>query len=288
VGLLKRAMGAKGFPADGRIAAIAARQHGVVSVAQLQAVGLTRDAITHRARQGRLHRHHRGVYSVGTPALSWHGHWKAAVLAAGGSAVLSHRSAAALWELLEPVDGPVEITLPGRGGRRKQVGLRIRRSTSLLAMHRTRHLGIEVTTPARTIVDLRRLVEAPVLRRAIRRAEFLGLPLGDIETDHTRSELEAIFLRLCRHHGIPVPEVNVRVGAYLVDFLWREERVIAETDGFHAHRGRAAFSRDRARLVELRALGFEVLPFSYEQVVGRGSWVVAAVKRALSSAGPPS
>jgi very-short-patch-repair endonuclease len=281
-------MGAKGLPPDARVAGIAARQHGVVSVAQLQAVGLTRDAIAHRARQSRLHRLYRGVYAVGTPALSWQGRWKAAVLAASGSAVLSHRSAAALWGLLEPVAGPVEVTLPGRGGRRKRSGLLIRRSTSLLPMHRTRHLGIEVTTPARTIVDLRRMVEAPTLRQAIRQAEFLGLPLPDVETDHTRSELETIFLRLCRRHGIPAPEVNVRVGPYLVDFLWREERVIAETDGFHVHRGRAAFSRDRARLVELRGLGFEVLPFSYEHVVGRGRWVAAALKRALSSAGPPS
>jgi Protein of unknown function (DUF559) len=91
---------------------------------------------------------------------------------------------------------------------------------------------------------------------ALRQAEYLRLPIGDrIGVDHTRSELEARFLRMCRRHRLPSPEVDVRVGPYLVDFLWREQRVIVEVDGYRAHAGRQAFEDDRARDAALTALG---------------------------------
>jgi hypothetical protein len=44
------------------IARLAGRQHGLVSLPQLQLCGLTRSAIAKRAREGRLTRIHRGVY----------------------------------------------------------------------------------------------------------------------------------------------------------------------------------------------------------------------------------
>jgi hypothetical protein len=73
--------------------------------------------------------------------------------------------------------------------------------------------GIPVTTVPRTLEDLRRSDLRPSLgRRAIRQAEFLQLPLGDIETDGTRSDLERDFLRLYRRYRLPLPEVNVPIG----------------------------------------------------------------------------
>jgi hypothetical protein len=89
-------------PADLRVAAVAAQQGGVVSAAQLHAAGLGRGATHARVLAGRLIRLHRGVYAVGHAQLTPRGWRWAAVLACGGpgAAALSHRSAAAVWDLL--------------------------------------------------------------------------------------------------------------------------------------------------------------------------------------------
>src|SRR3712207_1585943 len=79
------------------LAALAARQHGVVSVPQLTRLGIDKDAISRMVRAGHLHPIHRGVYAVGHPGLTMHATFIAAVLALGEGAVLSHESAAALW-----------------------------------------------------------------------------------------------------------------------------------------------------------------------------------------------
>jgi very-short-patch-repair endonuclease len=277
-------MSDKGANADEKIAAIAARQHGVVSAQQLLAAGLSRDTISRRARRGRLHRLHQGVYAVGHDAASWSRRWMAAALACGEVAVISHRSAAALWKLLAPIDGPIDIAIPGSGGRQSRQGIRLHRCVSLLPEHLARRYGIPVTTPARTIADLRQCVSGKELRRAIRQADVLGLPLGpDVHNDRTRSDLERDFLRLCRRHRLPAPEVNVRLGPFLVDFLWRDRRLIVETDGYRYHRGRQAFRDDRARGLELRARGFEVLRLSEEQIDEEPERVAEVLRMALAS-----
>jgi hypothetical protein len=133
----------------------------------------------------------------------------------------------------------------------------------------TRQAGIPVTSPGRTIADLRRVLPADHLRAAIRRAEVLRLDIGaqpDYEPDLTRSQLERRFLDVCRRHGLPPPEVIVRVGSYWVDFLWRDRGLIVETDGFEHHGTRTAFESDRERGVELRLLGFETHRFTHRQV----------------------
>jgi very-short-patch-repair endonuclease len=148
--------------------------------------------------------------------------------------------------------------------------------------------GIPVTTPARTIDDLRRsvsgarrLLSPRELRRAIRQADVLGLPIGGQKGDRTRSDFELAFLQLCRRHGLPAPEVNVRVGSHLVDFLWREAKLVVETDGYRYHRGRAAFEDDRARDLDLRARGFEVARLSEKQVEEEGERVAEVLADAL-------
>src|SRR5687768_3919757 len=82
------------------VARMAARQHGVVTTRQMLDIGFTPATIRHRARTGRLHRMHQGVYAVGHIALPSLARESAAVLACGPDAVLSHRSAAAIWGLL--------------------------------------------------------------------------------------------------------------------------------------------------------------------------------------------
>jgi very-short-patch-repair endonuclease len=146
----------------------------------------------------------------------------------------------------------------------------------------TRRHGIPVTKPAQTISDLRGRVSEKELRRAIRQADVLGLPIDpDIEHDRTRSDLERDFLRLCRRHRLPAPEVNVRIGSREVDFLWREARLVVETDGYRYHRGRQAFEDDRARDLDLRSQGYDVLHFSYRQVTEEPERVGTVVRDAL-------
>jgi very-short-patch-repair endonuclease len=269
--------------ADAVVARIAAGQHGVVSVHQLYAAGLGREAIRRRVAAGRLHRVYRGVYAVGHPGLSSEGRWMAAVLACGDGAVLSHRSAAELWGMLEVAGGRVHITVPRRAGRRQRAGLRIHRCSSLTDAVTTRHNGIAVTTPARTIDDLRRTVSSKLLRRAIRQAEFNNLPIGD-QTPHTQgtsSDVELRFLHLCRRHGIPDPEVNVPIGRFKVDFLWREERLVVETDSYRTHGGYQSFVDDRERDNELARRGLEVMRITDVRIDNEPVEVAALVRKRL-------
>lgn len=183
-------------------------------------------------------------------------------------AVLSHRSAAALWRLLPARGGPVDVAVPSTSGKRKRRGIRLHRCGSLSPASVTTRHGIPTTTAARTIADLRRSASPEESRRAARQAEVLGLRIEEEAlADGTRSELERLFLRLCRGSKLPMPEVNVHVGPFLVDFLWRDRRLVVETDGYRYHHGREAFEADRDRDLRLKALGYEVIRLSYRQVV---------------------
>lgn len=203
-------------------------------------------------------------------------------------AALSHRSAAELWDLLPPRDGPVDVSIRGDGGRATRRGIRMHRSRLLLPAAVTSRNGIPVTKPAKTISDLRRastgrrpLIAQSALRRAIRQANFLGLPIDEeARRERSRSDLELDFLAFCRRFGLPQPEVNVRVGPHLVDFYWPRHKLVVETDGYAAHRGRAAFEDDHRRDLDLRARGRQVIridetqldeePQQIAEVVGAG------------------
>ncbi len=231
--------------------------------------------MSHRVRAGRLHRVHRGVYALGHAGLGNEGRWMAATLAHGKGAALSHRSAAELWALLPHRAGPIDVTVPGTGGRRKRRGIRLHRSPSLISAVTTLRKGIAVTTPARTLDDLARCATPDELSRAIRQAEVLGLPIGErvVATDLTRSELERRFLRLCRRYRLPMPDVNAPVGSLHSSTSSGEtSALIVETDGYRFHRGRSAFEGDRspgrrAEAAGLRGRAFYV-PAGGEPAVG--------------------
>ncbi len=259
------------------VAEIAARQHGVISTGQLRSAGLTRAAISRRVGGGRLHRLYRGVYAVGHTGLSARGRWKAAPLALGPRAVLSHRSAAELWELLPESGGLPEVTVRGAADPGRRRGVRVHRSVTLGRSAVAARDGIPVTRPARTLADLERTVPAHTLRRARRQAEYLGLPLDDEAGDGTRSDLERDFLALCRRSEIPEPEVNVPVGPFTVDFLWRARALVVEVDGYRAHRGRQAFTDDRVREAWLARRGLYVQRFSDWQIDNEPDEVVETV-----------
>jgi very-short-patch-repair endonuclease len=277
---------------DAAIASLAAGQHGAISVEQLYALGLSSSAVGDRVSAGRLHRIHRGVYAVGYPRLSREGLWLAAVLACGQAAVLSHRSAAELWRIMPTgrgqaghrgvADGPVDVTVAGEGGRMQRQGIRIHRSITLSVAGSTIRAGIPVTNPARTLEDLRRVLPSRQFARALREAEFLALPIGKaFEPDRTRTDLEGLLLAVVRRHRLPQPEVNMRIDRYVVDFLWRPQRLIVEVDGWQAHRMRSAFEEDRARDARLKILGFEVLRFTWRQIEGDAGTVAQTIRELL-------
>jgi very-short-patch-repair endonuclease len=148
------------------------------------------------------------------------------------------------------------------------------------------HCGVvPVTRPARTLRDLRRVAPRPVYLRAFRRAVDKRLieDPGSVAEELARSELERRFLALCRRHRLPAPVVNARVAGFEVDFLWREQRVIVETDGYEFHRERAAFESDRARDAELQALGYRVLRFTHRVIRNEAGKVAATLRRVLSA-----
>jgi very-short-patch-repair endonuclease len=271
---------------------------------QLRAAGIDSSAIKRRVAAGRLHRVHRGVYAVGHRRLSNEGRWMAAVLACGEGAVLSHRSAGRLWGILRPrarrpsgaggrcEGADVDVTLPGDGGRKRQLGIRLHRSSTLTPADCALRDGIPVTRPARTLEDLRSILSKAEFASALREADFLRLPINewaarrDRSVLRTRTELEALFMALVRRHRLPRPEVNVRVDRYEVDFLWRPPRLIVEVDGWESHGTRSAFEQDRARDARLKVLGFEVLRFTWRQVASDCAAVAATIRTLLISRDP--
>lgn len=291
---------------DVRLAALAAAQHGVVSRRQLASIGLTDSAIRHRIEVHRLHRIHTSVYAVGLPLLRWGG-YMAAVLASGQLAILSHRAAAALSGLRHASSGPVDVTVPSAGGRRRR-GITLHVTRSLPSSDVTTNEGIPCTTPMRTLVDLAAVSQHErELRRALERSLELNLfdrisldavlerssgrrgmrmlrrvlaRLPD-EPPPVASELERIFLALVLAAGLPTPEVNAPIGILQADFQWPAFKVAVETDGQATHGHAIAFHRDRDRDLYLQARGWRVIRLSWRQVVDEPQRVASVLRRWL-------
>ncbi len=212
----------------------------------------------------------------------------AALLAVGHDATLSHRSAAARWEILPPTDDPVDVSV-SQGHPRNRPGIRIHRTRCI---EHSLKAGLRVTTPVRTLVDLAASIGARDLERAVEEAQIRRLVTrGELarlrrigpghEPSLTRSEAERRLRALIRAARLPPPQTNERFGSYEVDFVWRDERVVVEVDGFAFHSTRAAFERDRARDRALQAAGYVVLRFTWRQLVHEPEVVVAELAAAL-------
>ena len=279
---------------EAALAALAHRQHGVVSISQVRALGLTASGVRSRVARGRLHRIHRGVYAVGHDRLTRAGRWMAAVLAYGQGAVLSHRSAAGLWGLRPDNRAVTDVSVP-RPSVRSRPGIKAHAQPTLTAADVTVHDDIPCTTVARTLLDLADVVDRRGVERAIDRAEqqrrfdlrAVEAVLGRAEgrrgagvlrgmlaewSDRglTETEIEERFLAACDGAGLRRPEANVWLvlgdRELKADFLWSTERLVVETDGRAAHLTRAAFERDRRRDQSLLLAGYRVVRFTWPQV----------------------
>jgi hypothetical protein len=279
------------------MAALADRQQGVVSRAQLRHLGMGETGIHRAVASGRLHRVFRGVYTVGRAGIDERGRLRAAVIACGAGAVISHLSAAALLGLIDK--GPVVIDViapPSRG--RKIDGIRFHRVRPPRPYEVGTVDGIPCTSPARTLVDLAGTVGNRTLRSAFERAaqrRYLDIAAVEASMDPGRrgigslrslveewrgaapvakkgklkSPLEAKVLPLLVRRGLPTPLLNAPVeiadGRIEVDFLWPQQRFVVEADSRDFHGTAMAFERDRWRDRELMRAGYSTLRITHLQ-----------------------
>jgi predicted transcriptional regulator of viral defense system len=304
------------LPIDVLIAQLAERQHGVVTLPQLQLLGLGRSGVSRRVRSGRLHRIHQGVYAVGRPHLTEHGHWMAATLACGPRAALSHRSAAGLHGIRRDNRASTDVALPATSARPRP-GIDVHRSSTLEPADITTVDGIPCTTVARTLVDLGDVVDRRAVERAVDQAEVLrrfdGKAVHEAlaragrrkgagtlravlktfeEPTLTNKGLEERFLALCRKASLPSPAVNAWIAlddgiAYQADFLWRSHKLIAETDGRDVHMTAKAFEHDRLRDQRLTLAGFTVVRFTSRQIVYQPRQVTGALQGLIARLARP-
>jgi hypothetical protein len=268
---------------------LARRQHGVITRGQLIGLGFTPKAIKHRVRVGRLHPVFRGVYAVGRPSLTHEGRWMASVLACGPGAVLSHRSAAALWGFGREHPHYIDVSVR-RSSETRIPGLRCHRRPSLPSNEVDLRLNIPLTQPVRTFLDLATATGPKTLERAINEADkldvidadtlrralddHLGEPgirlLRHVLDKHTfrlsDDELERLFRPLAAAAGLPTPLTKHIVNKFEVDFFWPDLGLVVETDGWRYHRTPSAQTRDALRFQTHTANGLTPLRFSHYQV----------------------
>jgi predicted transcriptional regulator of viral defense system len=281
---------------DWAISELAVEQHGVVALYQLVDLGFDSSVLDKRVAVGRLHRVHKGVYAVmGVSLLSRQGLAMAAALSCGPNAVVSHRSAAALWGIRPDARTRVDVTAPHRRGRIPK-GIDAHRDGTLMPQDRTEVDGVPCTTFARTLLDLAAVVTFRELRNAVTQAEvrrvfdlmalreLIARSCGrrgvarlrraiaehDPRDERTRGELERSFLALCRGAELPLPEVNIPLvvdGIQVeADFLWRDARLVVEADDRGSHHTVTAFEKDRRRDQHLKIAGWEVIRCTWRQV----------------------
>jgi very-short-patch-repair endonuclease len=305
-------MDGKSQTGDREIAKLADRQHGVVALWQLLALGIGRGAIEWRVANGRLHRLHQGVYAVGHRKLAWRGVLIAAVLACGPEAVLSHRSAARLWGIRPDNRRDVDVTVPSRGAHRRK-GIQPHSVRTLDPRDTTTIDGIPVTTLPRTLLDLAEVVPKDHLIKAITQAEIKGIidlraleaqmarspgrrghkPLRAILSDaviepHTRQELEHRFLQLIHEAKLPRPLINTLVEGYQVDAVWPHAKIIVELDSWEFHRHRNAFEGDRERDFVLTLAKYRVVRITWRQLTRHPETVIQRLRDLLWTGSAPS
>ena len=292
---------------DPAVAAIAARQRGLITHQQLVAAGLGRGAIGHRIARGRLHALYRGVYLVGHSVPVALAREQGALLACGATAVLSHHSSGTLWRF--PVQPPplVEVTLVDRA-RAQREGIRIYRVPALHPRDVRRHKGLPLTAPARTLLDLAAVIPAQTLEQAVAEAlarrlvstSALQDALDRAPRRHgakalrelldrkaapawTRSEAERLMLALVRRHRLPEPATNIQLGEWNVDFLWRDQGLVVEVDSYGFHSSPAAFERDRRKDLDLDDHCLRVRRVTYRQLTDEPALVAARLQRWLAA-----
>ena len=229
----------------------------------------------------------------------------AAVLAYGPDALLSYQPAAVLSGFHPPPAGAIHVTVVARDARGRD-GIRAHTVATLHPSDGTQRLGIPVTSPARTLLDLASQATQRELARAVDEARVLRLvtdaslaeqlgryprhrgtrPLRAATTPEprlTRSEAERRLLELIRAAGLPEPQTNVALAGHEVDFLWPAHGLVVEVDGYAFHSKRSSFERDRRRDAALTLAGYRVIRVTWRQITEERELVVATLAGALAA-----
>jgi very-short-patch-repair endonuclease len=288
---------------------LAAKQHGLVSVAEATELGANPVLIHRLVRRGLVTRiGPRSLTFPGQPE-TWRMMLAAALNEAGEDAVISHRAAACLHRFDGFGEGPVEVTTSLAHRNRKAIGL-LHTSAALPLADRCKVDGFPCTTPARTVVDLAgscSLVELEnavdsvirnggasvdfltrVLARRRGRGHYGGPKLDTVLVDAGgTNKLERRFLRLCRQARLPRPACQIvhKRGTQTVarvDFDFAPSKLVVEVEGQIGHASPQQRQRDAKRRRDLLALGRIALPFTYEDVFHRPSLVLEQVTETLA------
>jgi hypothetical protein len=298
---------------DTRIAAIAARQHALVTRQQAVAEGASRSFIRHRLASGRWIQVHAGVFLIAGSPIEWETKVHAAVLAGGPGALASHRTAAVLWDLDGFRRGRSEITVE-RHRLPEHLAVRVHESTDMELAAATVRRGIPTTGLLRTLLDMGCLVRADLLDAAVeqvvretrhdwpdlyhclvthsRRGRNGCGPLRAVlearyGEDVTDSRFETLVRRLLADAGVvdPVSQFEIRddAGRFVaeVDLAWPERMVAIELQSKKHHLNTPRWLRDMERLNAATLLGWNVLLYPWAVYVDRPGRIVDEVRTAL-------
>lgn len=291
-----------------RLGDLARRQHGVVSIRQLQQLlGYSRVGVKRLVEGGRLHRIDYGVYAVGHADLSLHGECLAAVLAVGPGALLSYYSAGWLWGLWTGSPKPIHVTATVSRHHPTRKGLTRHRARNLDVEDRALVDRIPVTSVARTLLDLASKLPSDQLRRVLARAE--DLKLFDLEAiddviernrgHHgakrlrfalatyerpiwSRSEFERRFVERLVAAGLPRPATGWNEVGHEIDVYWPDRRFGVELDSFATHGNREAFEADRERDLDFALARIETVRVTELQFHRDPATIVAGVEKLLA------
>jgi predicted transcriptional regulator of viral defense system len=269
-----------------RVADVAARQVGRIRYDQLRTLGVGDGTIRRWRRAGYLYRVLPRVYAVGHTARSTESDLAEALLYSGPDAVLSHATAIWWLGLLKFPPPDIHVSSPRRVRSRRNIVVHGERR-----LEPTWHNGLPVTTPSQAILDFAATGPADLLRLVLANADYDELLdvdelqrmsgrgiAGSAALKHAlhihlpqlagaRSDGEILLLGLCERFDVPIPETNVYEHGFLVDAIWRHQRVVVEVDGWRGHRTPAQLQEDHRRDLELRAIGYVVLRYTERQLI---------------------
>jgi hypothetical protein len=228
--------------AEAALAGIAARQHGMVTWAQLRESGVSRRSVARHVTDGWLVRRHTGVYQLGVFAGAF-GDEMAALLVCGPRAALSHWASIAVFELRPRGGRPVDVSLIG-GLAGQRDGIRPHRALALPTCDVVRRHGLRVTTPARALLD--------------------------VAASTPRAELERL-----------TEEAQLQNVLSTAELLAVVERLVVEVDGYGYHGTRATFERDRRKDADLMLAGYRVFRITWRRLVREREAVIALLATAL-------
>lgn len=276
------------------------RHDGVITTLQANGAGLSQDAIDRRVRSGHWRRCSRGVYFVDDRPFTDAARIRVAVWSHGDRAVASGLAAAWWIDLTNFAPEVAEVTVPRVSNHVRRPGVRLRRR-DLRANDVADCRGLRVTTLPLTVVEaatrrgggpklldqaLQRHTQLPALWAAhLRNTGRHGSPaarrLLRAADDGARSEAEREMARLLRAAGITGWKPNRRIAGYEVDVVFRDAKVAIEVDGFAFHSDATAFQRDRTKQNAIALAGYQVLRFTWLDLVEYPDRVIAEVRRAI-------